>query len=52
MLARIVLEQGSKVSVLQIAPYSNTFVEALTQVELQFPDEMSPEEPSEYRGYA
>jgi putative sterol carrier protein len=51
MLGRIVLEQGSKVGVLQIAPYSNTFVEALTPVDLQFPDEMSPEELSEYRGY-
>lgn len=51
MLGRIVLEQGSKVGVLQIAPYSNTFVEALTPVDLQFPDEMSPEELSEYGAY-
>lgn len=51
MLGRIVLEQGSKVGVLQIAPHSNTFVEALTPVDLQFPDEMSPEELAEYRTY-
>jgi putative sterol carrier protein len=51
MLGRIVLEQGSRVGILQVAPYSNTFVEALTPVDLQFPDEMSPEELAEYRTY-
>jgi putative sterol carrier protein len=51
MLGRITLEQGSKVGVLQIAPHSTTFIEALTPVELQFPDEMSAEELSEYRAY-
>jgi putative sterol carrier protein len=51
MLGRIILEQGSRVGVLQIAPHSNTFVEALAPVDLQFPDEMSPEELSEFRAY-
>jgi hypothetical protein len=51
MLSRIVLEQGSRVGVLQIAPHANTFVEALTPVELQFPDEMSDGELSAYRTY-
>jgi putative sterol carrier protein len=51
MLGRIALEQGSKVGVLAIAPYSNTFVDALTQVELQFPDEMTPAELSKYRAH-
>lgn len=51
MLGRIVLEQGSRVGVLQIAPHSNTFVEALTPVDLQFQDEMSDEELSAYRTY-
>jgi len=49
MLGRITLEQGSKVGVLAIAPHSNTFVQILTQAELQFPDEMSPEELAAYR---
>lgn len=51
MLGRIILEQGSRVGVLQIAPYSNTFIDALTPVDLQFPDEMSPEELADYRTY-
>jgi len=49
MLGRIGLEQGSKVGVLSIAPHANTFVEALTQVDLQFPDEMSPEDLEKHR---
>jgi len=51
MLGKITLEQGSKVGVLGVAPYANTFIEALTQVDLQFPDEMSPDELEEFRGY-
>ena len=51
MLGKITLEQGSKVGVLTIAPYADTFVDSLTQFELQFPDEMSPEELDEYRAY-
>jgi hypothetical protein len=51
MLGRLVLEQGSKVGVLAIAPHANTFIEALTQAELQFPDEMSPEELAAFRSY-
>jgi len=51
MLGKITLEQGSKVGVLGVAPYANIFVDALTQVDLQFPDEMSPDELEEFRGY-
>ena len=51
MLGKISLEKGSKVGVLQLAPYSNTFIEALTPGELRFPDEMSPPELAEYRSY-
>lgn len=51
MLGRIGLEQGSKVGVFSIAPHASTFVDALTQAELQFPDEMSPEELADYRAY-
>lgn len=49
MLGKITLEQGSKVGVLTIAPHANTFVDALTQFELQFPDDLSPEELDEFR---
>ncbi|MCK4726174.1 MAG: hypothetical protein KAT29_10235 [Anaerolineales bacterium] len=51
MLGKISLEQGSKVGVLGVAPYANIFVDALTQVDLQFPDEMSPDELEEFRTY-
>jgi putative sterol carrier protein len=51
MLGKITLEQGSKVGILGVAPHSNTFVDALTQKELNFPDEMSPDELEEYRAY-
>lgn len=51
MLGKITLEQGSKVGVLGVAPHSNTFVDALTQNEIQFPDEMSADELGAYRAY-
>lgn len=44
MLGKITLEKGSKIGVINLAPHSNTFIDALTQYPLQFPDEMSPEE--------
>jgi hypothetical protein len=51
MLGRVTLEQGSKVGVVSIAPHSNTFIDILTQAELRFPDEMSPEELAAYRSH-
>ncbi len=51
MLGRVALEQGSKVGVFQIAPHSNTLIDALTQAELQFPDEMSPDELADFGAY-
>jgi len=51
MLGKITLEQGSKVGVLGLAPHANTFIDALTQVELRFPDELSVDELEEYRAY-
>jgi hypothetical protein len=51
MLGKVKLEQGSKVTVLGLAPHAPTLVEALTQVELQFPDEMSPDELAQYKSY-
>jgi hypothetical protein len=49
MIGKIVLDQGSKVGVLSIAPYANHFIDALTQVELHFQDEMSEGELADYR---
>jgi hypothetical protein len=51
MLGRVTLEQGSKVGMLAVAPHANTFIDALTQAELQFPDEMTPEELAAYRSH-
>jgi hypothetical protein len=49
MLGKVKLEAGSKTGLLKITPYANHFVDALTQFELQFPDEMSSEELETYR---
>lgn len=49
MLGKVKLESGSKPGLLKITPYANHFVDALTQFELQFPDEMSAEELEAYR---
>lgn len=51
LVGKITIEKGSKPGVIRIAPHSTTLVDALTQVELQFPDEMSPEELAQYRAY-
>jgi len=51
MLGRIKLEKGNKVTVLGLAPYAPLLVDALTQVQIQFPDEMSGEELAKYRAY-
>jgi hypothetical protein len=52
ILGKVKLEYGSKVGVLGIAPYADTFIDALTQVNLQFQDELSPQQLDEYREYA
>jgi len=49
MLGRVTQEAGSKTALLKITPYANHLVDALTQFELQFPDEMSAEELEAYR---
>jgi hypothetical protein len=51
MLGRIRLEKGNKVTVLGLAPYAPTVIDALTKVQIQFPDEMSGEELTQYRAY-
>ena len=49
LLGRVIQESGSKPALLKITPYANHFVDALTQFEIQFPDEMSAEELEIYR---
>jgi len=44
MLGKIALEQGSKTGVIGLAPYAPSFIDALTQFELRFPDELTPQE--------
>ena len=52
MVGKIKLEQGSKVGVLGLAPYADAFIDAVTQVQLQFQDDLSPQQLNEYREYA
>ena len=52
MLGRIKLEKGSVAAAMGIAPYADTFIDALTQVNLQFQDELSLQQLNEYREYA
>jgi putative sterol carrier protein len=49
MLGKIKLEQGSKVAILKLAPLSDKLVDFMTSNEIQFPDEMSPDELEDYR---
>lgn len=49
MLKKVIMEHGDFGGLLKIAPHGDAFVEALTQVALQFPDEMSPEELAQYK---
>lgn len=52
MLGKIKLEKGTITGALGVAPYADTFIEALTQVNLQFQDELNPQQLDEYRQYA
>lgn len=49
LLGRVTQELGSRPGLLLITPYANHLVDALTQIEIQFPDEMSAEELATYR---
>jgi len=51
MLGRIKLEKGSKVTILGLAPYAPLLIDALTQVQIEFPDELTSEELIKYRAY-
>lgn len=44
MSRKIKLEKGNPVKALALGPYAPTMVDALTQVELRFPDDLSPDE--------
>jgi hypothetical protein len=52
MLGKVKLELGSKVGVLGVAPYADTFIDAVTQVSLKFHDELTAQQLQEYRVYA
>jgi hypothetical protein len=52
MLKKIRLEKGSIAAVLGVAPYADSFIDALTQVNLIFQDELNPSQLNEYREYA
>jgi len=49
ILGKINLELGTKVSMLELALNANNILDCLTQVDLQFPDEMSADELTTYR---
>jgi hypothetical protein len=51
MLGKVKLEKGNKVTILGLAPYAPALIDALTQVQIQFPDEMSAEELAKYKAY-
>jgi hypothetical protein len=46
---KVKLEQGSQPGLLKITPYANHFVDALTLIPVQFPDEMTAAELHSYR---
>jgi len=52
MLGKVKLEKGAITAALAIAPYADNFIDALTQVNLIFQDELTPQQLSEYREYA
>ena len=51
VLGKVILDKGSKVTVLGVAPYSTPLIKTLTLVDLQFPDEMNPAELDQYKAY-
>ena len=51
VLGKVILDKGSKVTVLGVAPYSTPLIKTLTLVDLQFPDDMTPDELDQFRAY-
>lgn len=52
LLGKIKLEKGSMPAVLGVAPYADAFIDALTQVNLIFQDELDPQKLADYKEYA
>jgi len=51
MGGKIKLEHGDIKKVVMVAPYANIIVDSITRLDLQFPDEMSPDELEAYRAH-
>lgn len=51
LVGKVTIDKGSKPGVITLAPYSDHFIAALNPVEVQYPDQMSPEELEHYRAY-
>ena len=51
MLKKVTMEYGDFAGLLKIAPHGDAFVDALTQVTLQFPDEMSADELEQFKAH-
>lgn len=49
MGGRIKLEKGDTVGALALGPHANTLVDALTQVDLKFGDDLSPDELEKFK---
>lgn len=49
MGGRIKLEKGDTVGALALGPHANTLVDSLTQVDLKFGDDLSPEELEKFK---
>ena len=49
MLGKIALEHGDIKKVVMAAPYANMMIDAITALEVRFPDEMTAEELATYR---
>jgi hypothetical protein len=52
LLGKIKLEKGSMPAVLGVAPYADAFIDALTQVNLIFQDELDAQKLVDYKEYA
>lgn len=49
MVGKVALEHGSRVGMLSLVPYTDTVMDLLTEVDLQFQDEMSSDEVEVFR---
>lgn len=52
MLGKVKVDKGPITAALALAPYADSFIDALTQVNLIFQDELTPQQLREYRDYA